>query len=161
MKHVAINVYEFDIKTGKFNILNSEICFIDENETWGDFAKFMEIENTSNKFFMVRAESIDGHDASFHTVRTDMEGNIISYENIGPNNIDKDVIIDAIIGSRIPDTFARNCDKLLKKCIQLNIGQSPSTYTSIMCTPDARQRLSKVNALRLREIYQKLKRANQ
>ena len=153
MSHVAINIYVYDTKIGKFNIINSEIAFIDKNEIWEDFVRFMEIEDTSNKFFIIRTESVDGYDATFHTVRTDMDGNAIETTEINPNTIDKDILIDAIIGNKIPDITAKHADKFLKKCIKLS-------GSGFIWASDAKQRLSKMNVLRLKEIYQKLKRAN-
>lgn len=150
----CIGVYEYNTKDGGFDPLVAGQLYKDINtsakELFEDIIENM-VNDISNKFFVMTVESIieePFHSTNnFYTIRTDVKGNIQDIEIIGPNNIDKNMIIDAILGCDITEDFLKSCnDRLVSKSIDNNKWSS-----------DAKDRLSKVNILRLKEIYEKLK----
>ena len=83
---------------------------------------------------------------------------------VGPNNLNQDVLIDAIIGCKPTPSFYMKCqDRLIDKIVVRPLSKFyPDSYDedNFSWTIDAKDRLKKVNVIRLREIYKKL-RANQ
>lgn len=113
-------------------------------------------ESIANRFFLMSIQTIaeiasDGtkpfeDHMEFYTIRTNSRG-IEEISIIGPNMVDKDILIDAIIGCEPTQEFIDSCkDRIVDKLV-----------TESEWAHDAKERLSKVNPIRLKEIYTKLK----
>lgn len=154
--HLAIQIYEFRVKNGGFTQVIAGTHYTDENTSAKQLFEFM-VENfqhdTKNKFFIMTIEgtSQDEFANNFYTIRTNTKGDIEDIQIINPNSLDKDLLIDAIIGCKITGKFAVSCtDAVIKKCIVLE-------NKEFKWSSDAKDRLKKVNSLRLKEFYKKLK----
>lgn len=152
--NVDITLYEYSIMTGQYDIVKSDVRMD------GDIKELFEFVTTDvdkmNKFFIVRTEYIGLCQAIFYSIRTDKDGNIVELEKIVPNNIDKDMLIDAIVGCNPSKEFMELCkDRIIERCIEF--GTIPGEKTFYIWTHDVKDRLKKMNALRLKEIYKKLK----
>ena len=156
-----IKIYEYDIKTGNYNNFAAAVLHKDINTS----AKQMfdeVIKNNDkifNKFFVMEIESVveepfkDSID--FYTVKTNEKGDIDEINMVGPNNLNRDVLIDAIMGCKPTKSFySKYKDRVIDKIVEKQNDEE------FRWADDAKDRLKKFNVIRLREIYKKL-RANQ
>lgn len=136
-------VYEYDVRTGSFKFAT--------NKTSKDsINNLLPWEEYKNKFLLIYQDNYSNHD--FHTIRTDNEGNIIEYRTIGPNNYDKEMLIDAIVGCKpTRPVCMKTFGQMYKKLIESpEIGEWE-------WVSDIKQRLEKMSVIRLIEVYKKLK----
>lgn len=154
--HLGIRIYEFQIKTGGFVQVISGTHYADESTSAKQLFEYM-TENfqhdTKNKFFIMNIEGTnkDEFAHNFYTIRTNNKGDVEDIQIINPNSLDKDLLVDAILGCKITGKFATSCtDVIIKKCIVLEDKE-------FKWASDAASRLKKVNPLRLKEFYKKLK----
>lgn len=152
-----VGIYEYKIKTGSFDKVIEAIYHTDVNTSAKEIFEHFLRDNstTSNKFYTMQVESIIEtpfqDSINFYTIRTNTKGDIDEIDIINPNNLDKDMLIDAIIGCVPTEQFAITCkDAVIRKSIEM-------VDKKFQWGQDAKQRLSKVNVLRLKEIYTKLK----
>lgn len=165
-----VKIYEYQLKNGNFIISAAQLIHTDVNTSAKEiFNMVMDSkDNISNKFFTMIIESTinEPFDVSinFYTVRTNLSGAVQEINIIGPNNLDQEMLIDAIIGCKPTVKFWMNCkDKILEKVVVRPLSKFyPDSYDEdgFKWTDDAKDRLKKVNSIRLKEIYEKL-RANQ
>ena len=158
-------VYEYEMKTGRFKEPHLMVLYTDENTSAKEmFERVMDDKNSiCNKFFVMCIKSQYTDDTnvsiSFYTVRTNTRGIIDNIDAIGPNNLDQDVLIDAIIGCKPTTTFFMKCnDRIIEKIVNRSmVDDSNYDEENFSWSDDAKDRLKKVNTLRLKEIYEKLK----
>lgn len=165
-----VAIYQFDVKTGAFNNIINTVRHVTLSLSAKElFAQIMvdyDID-LSNKFFIMKVKYNDDNNNTiyeFYTIRMSLRGSIEDISLIGPNNYDKDMLIDAILGCKPTPNFWMNCnDRLLEKIVVRPLSKFyPDSYdeNGFDWTSDAKERLNKVNSIRLKEIYKKLK-ANQ
>lgn len=154
--HLGIGIYEFQIKTGGFVEVIAGTHYAEESTSAKQLFEYM-TENfqhdTNNKFFVMTVEGTnkDEFAHNFYTIRTNNKGDVEDIQIINPNSLDKDLLVDAILGCKITGKFAASCtDAVIKKCIVLKDKE-------FKWSSDAVDRLKKVNPLRLKEFYKKLK----
>ena len=154
--HLGISIHEFKLKNGGFVQVIGGTHYADENTSAKQLFESM-VENfqhdTVNKFFIMDVEGTnqDEFAHNFYTIRTNNKGNVEDIQIINPNSLDKDLLIDSILGCKITRKFAVSCtDAVIKKCIILEDKE-------FKWSSDAASRLKKVNPLRLKEFYNKLK----
>lgn len=148
----VVSLYEFKNKTGNYEIFKEELLHTDVNTSVKElFDRIISDEEIENKFYVMHVKYTMEKPFSdynqFYKIRTDLKGKIFDISLIGPNSIDKNILIDAIIGCTPPEDFK---DKVVSKCICIQ--NNKPTWTE-----DTKERLSKVNDIRLKEIYEKLK----
>ena len=153
----CVGIYEYKINNGSFEKVIEAIIHTDVNtsakELFDHFTKGnMEIPN---KFYIMQVESIVEKPfqdtINFYTIRVNIKGDIEEISIVSPNALNKDILIDAIIGCTPTEHFAITCtDNVIRKCIELR-------DSKFVWRADTKQRLQKVNVLRLKEFYQKLK----
>lgn len=153
--NVDVTLYEYDIIHGSFDVVNSDITAdSDINNLFEFISKDI---NKLNKFFIVTTDVIGFGQSVFYTIRTDKDGNIMELEKIVPNNIDKDMLVDAIVGCKPSGAFLDSCkDRIIERCIE-NKYDEKHHLVYYEWSHDVKDRLKKMNALRLKEIYKKLK----
>ena len=154
--HLGVKILEYKIKTGGFEAVIAGTMYTDMNTSAKEIFENM-VENfhhdVKNKFFIMDVEGTvkDEFSHNFYSIRTNTDSKIEDIQIISPNNLDKELLVDAILGSKISDRFASSCtDAVIKKCIVFEDKQ-------FKWSSDAYQRLQKVNSLRLKEYYKKLK----
>lgn len=154
MFKVTLDVY--DIKTGLFyKVIPATNIRVESTTNPRDI--FIKITNENgidvkNKYFIMKEEYENGFKQ--YIIRTDREDAITEFNKISPNNIDKDMIIDAILGCEIPKELVNKTNNAFAKCICISTesGQLKCSWTA-----NARIRLQKFDILRLKELYDKLK----
>lgn len=155
----SIEVHEYEMKTGRFKEPHLMVLHTDENTSAKEmFERVMDDKNSiCNKFFIMSVKSQYADDTkvsiSFYTIRTNIRGIVDTIDAVGPNNLDQDVLIDAIIGCKPSSTFLAKCNDRIIEKIVVKIND----YSDFTWSDDAKDRLKKVNTLRLKEIYEKLK----
>ena len=151
-----VSIFEFEIKSGSFRetITVGHVMVDISTSAKQLFEQIVQDYNydTKNKLFVMKTASGTLNEyVNFYSIRTNTRGTIDDIRIIHPNNVDKELIIDAILGCKISDNFAISCtDAVLKKCIILENNEFKWSH-------DTSERLSKVNPLRLREYYKKIK----
>lgn len=149
----VIDICEYQPKVGGFSVTYTRSLIVDTNTTTKElFEQIVEIEDRKNKYFVMQViENTDTEIYNFYTIRTNKDGLVDDIQLISPNNLDKDILIDAILGCKITDGFALGYnDAVIKKCIKLK-------DEKFVWAEDSNLRLQKVNALRLKETYTRLK----
>lgn len=155
----SIAIYEYIIKNGGFDLLIRDNLYeVDANTSAKELFEFMMTGlNKSNKFFIMQVKYSDKV-LQFYTIRTNVKESVECISMIGPNTLDKDMLIHAIIGCKPTLKFMDSCsDRIIKKALSYSVVDSEGKMN---WPPDIKDRLEKVNHLRLKEIYEKL-RANQ
>ena len=150
----VIDIHEYQPKKGSFDLKHTRSIVVDVNTSTKElFKQITETDDRKNKFYMMQVIETNGMNETynFYTIRTDVNGSVEDIQIINPNNFDKDILIDAIIGCKITDSFAASQnDAVIRKCIKYHDNE-------FVWAPDTHIRLQKVNVLRLKEIYNKLK----
>ena len=156
-----IKIYEYQPREGKFSLFTTQLIYTDVNTSAKEMFKMImkSKDDMNNKFFTMIIDTTikepfeDSID--FYTVKTNVNGDVDDITIIGPNNLDQEMLVDAILGCKPTKEFVDKCnDRIIDKITY------PYDGISLEWTDDAKDRLKKVNVLRLKEIYQKL-RANQ
>lgn len=149
-----IKLYKYENSNGSFSKLAELTTYEDINMSAKQlFEKVMadKEEFLKNNFFIMEVNSSDDISDihNFYSIRTDINSKISEIEIAGPNNLDKPMLIDAIIGRkpRLKDT------ELVKRGLAYESTLDPE----IKWVTDIKERLEKMNVLRLKEIYEKLK----
>lgn len=163
-----VKIYMYDNKTGKYKPFAEEVIHTDINTSAKELFDKVAGKINFNKFFVMELESTIEEpfddSISFYTVRTNKRGDVETINLIGPNIIDQEILIDAIMGCNpTPDFYLKYCntDQIINKIITRPFCPSDKYCEEYYSwTSDARERLQKVNILRLREMYKNL-RANQ
>lgn len=160
-------VYEYGMRTGKFEEPRLMVLHTDENTSAKEiFEEVMDgTDDIDNKFFIMCIKSQYGDIENskvlinFYSVRTNNRGLVENIDAIGPNSIDQDVLIDAIIGCKPTSAFLMKCNDRIIEKIVIKTMKDDNNYDSndFIWSEDAKDRLKKVNTLRLKEIYEKLK----
>lgn len=145
-----IKVYEYQNSSGSFTKLSEVLNYEDINMSAKQlFEKVMMDKDDllKNKFFVMEVNTIDdmGDTHNFYTIRTDLNSKITEINIAGPNVLDKSMLIDAIVGC------TPTSDLIPKGFISMEV--KGTRYW----VPDIKERLEKMNILRLKEMYQKLK----
>ena len=159
MVKLGVELYEYNIKSGKFNLISDDQINVDDKDKYIPSYVFENTNrsyNKNNKFLIMEIIYVDQSNniRSFHTVRTDREGSIIELVDITPNSLDKDMLVDAITGCEPTEKFVYSCkDRILERCIM----RCEKVGHLFQWVPDVKDRLKKMNHLRLKEIYTKLK----
>lgn len=161
----SISIFEYEIKTGMyktviFNRMDESITNLSVKELFLTTIGFTEI-SMKNKFFIMQVEFTTNKKSKFniYSIRTNTDDSIEDISDIGPNTLDKGMLIDAIVGCRPTEDFVRNCkDRIIHKCIYpYSDNINNNVVWNYKWSPDTKDRLTKVNTLRLKEIYEKLK----
>ena len=146
----AIKIYQYQNNTGNFSKLTEAVTYEDINMSAKQlFEKVMsdKQELLKNKFFIMEVDSSDDISDShnFYSIRTDINCKINEIDIAGPNNLDKSMLIDAIVG----------CSPMMSMLNTKLV--TAHDRGKCMWVPDVKDRLQKMNVLRLKEIYEKLK----
>ena len=148
-----IKVYQFENANGCFSKLIEVLNYEDINMSAKQlFEKTMigKEEEMKNGFFIMDVSTSDdiSDTHNFYSIRTDLNSKISEIVIAGPNVMDKSMLIDAIVGCQ-----PKSDTDLIKRGFIYE-----STLDSVWkWVPDIKERLEKVNNLRLKEIYKKLK----
>ena len=153
---LEIQLFEYQLNVGGFKIELAVTKYDDIDKSVKQL--FQELINefqydANNKFFIMKIQGTieDEYAHNMYTIRTNNDGKVEDIQIISPNSVDRNLLIDAILGRKITDYFVESCsDSVIKKCI------SKKDDKFVWCE-DARQRLEKVNGIRLKEYYKKLK----
>ena len=145
MTSYTYSFYEFDTKSGKFIFIRTIL------NTSESLDRLILSDKLSNKFLLIEKGDSEGN--HFYTVRTDNDGVIIEFNTIGPNNYNKEMLIDAIVGIKPTMTFMENSDKSINKLIEVSYTED-SKFKWVI---DIKDYLEKMNVIRLMEIYKNLK----
>jgi hypothetical protein len=120
------------------------------------FEKVMENrqELLKNKFFIMEVITIDDitDTHNFYTIRTDLDCKITEIVIAGPNSLDTNMLIDAIVGCKPNNEISKL--KFSNALVYMNKEIRGQGWQWV---PDIKERLAKMNVLRLKEIYKKLK----
>lgn len=160
-----IRIYEYDTNNGKYNSFIAAVWHRDINTSAKELfdETIRNADNIINRFFVMTIESIVeepfNDSIDFYTVKTNIKGDVDEIKIIGPNSLDADMLIDAIMGCKLTTQFYdKYNDNFIRKIIKSD-HLSPE-ITVLRWASDAKDRLKKLNILRLKEIYENL-RANQ